>query len=141
MSVNAIQATTSSTNQNLIGTSSVYNSQTSNQFMLMLLAQLKNQNPMDPMDDQAMLTQMTQLNSLQLLQQIQNSMQQLAISNQATNAASLIGKYVKAAMSDGSTYEGTVSEVDLSQGNVMVTVGNHTVPFSNVTMIKDGDDN
>jgi flagellar basal-body rod modification protein FlgD len=40
------------------------------EFMQILLAQLRHQNPMEPMDDKELIGQMTQLNSLQELQKI-----------------------------------------------------------------------
>ncbi|HEX7556620.1 MAG TPA: flagellar hook capping FlgD N-terminal domain-containing protein, partial [Leptolinea sp.] len=78
-------------------------------FMAILLAQLKNQNPLEPMNSNDMMTQMAQLNSLQELKTIQSSMDQLAAANSASFAASLVGKYVKATIDDGTTVEGTVA--------------------------------
>ena len=77
--------------------------------MTILLAQLKNQNPLEPMKDNEMMAQMTQLNSLQELQAIKAKMEQLAASNSASYAAGLIGKQIKAVLPDGTTVEGLVS--------------------------------
>jgi flagellar basal-body rod modification protein FlgD len=44
------------------------------EFMMILLAQLRNQNPLEPMDDKEMIAQMAQLNSLQELQKINASL-------------------------------------------------------------------
>ena len=41
-----------------------------NAFMAILLAQLRNQNPLEPMDDKELIAQMTQLNSLEELKKI-----------------------------------------------------------------------
>jgi flagellar hook assembly protein FlgD len=48
------------------GTSAMNN----DQFMMVLLAQMRNQNPLEPMDDKEIIAQMAQLNSLEELQQI-----------------------------------------------------------------------
>ncbi len=48
-----------------------------NQFMMILLAQLRNQNPLDPMNNSEFMSQMTQLNSLEQLQEINTSLQTL----------------------------------------------------------------
>jgi flagellar basal-body rod modification protein FlgD len=47
------------------------------EFMMILLAQLRNQNPLEPMDDKEMIAQMAQLNSLQELQKINASLSTL----------------------------------------------------------------
>jgi len=52
-------------------------STSNSQFMLILLAQLRNQNPLEPLDDTAMISQIAQLNSLEQLQQINAALQQL----------------------------------------------------------------
>lgn len=41
-----------------------------NAFMMILLAQLRNQNPLEPMDDKELIGQMAQLNSLEELKKI-----------------------------------------------------------------------
>jgi flagellar basal-body rod modification protein FlgD len=48
------------------------------EFMQILLAQLRHQNPMSPMDDGELIGQMTQLNSLQELQKISAILDSLA---------------------------------------------------------------
>lgn len=47
------------------------------EFMMILLAQLRNQNPLEPMDDKQMIAQMAQLNSLEELQKINASLSTL----------------------------------------------------------------
>jgi flagellar basal-body rod modification protein FlgD len=47
------------------------------EFMMILLAQLRNQNPLEPMDDKELISQMAQLNSLQELQKINASLSTL----------------------------------------------------------------
>lgn len=47
------------------------------EFMMILLTQLRNQNPLEPMDDKELISQMAQLNSLQELQKINASLSTL----------------------------------------------------------------
>lgn len=118
-------------------------------FMLMLLAQLKNQNPMDPMDDKDLMGQVTQLNSLNELQTISSRIEEIAKSNQATYASSLIGKTVKAEITNSSnttgsdtttTYkEGTVSGTELVNGSYVLHLGDDvTIPLDSVISITQG---
>jgi flagellar basal-body rod modification protein FlgD len=56
-------------------------------FMMVLLAQMRHQNPLEPMDDKEMIAQMTQLNSLQELQRIRLTLQTLVQVVQQENPA------------------------------------------------------
>ena len=49
----------------------------STQFMQLLLAQMRNQNPLEPMNDKEMISQLAQLNSMQTLQKISSSLDKL----------------------------------------------------------------
>jgi flagellar basal-body rod modification protein FlgD len=108
-----------------------------NTFMLMLMAQLKNQNPMQPMQDDQMMSQMTQLNSLQTLQTMQTLMTQSAQSTQATYAISLIGKHVKAAQDDGSFMEGVVTGTSVENGQMLLHIGDETTTLGSVIEVKE----
>jgi flagellar basal-body rod modification protein FlgD len=104
-------------------------------FMLVLLAQLKNQNPLEPMKDNEMMAQMAQLNSLQELTSIKASMDQLAAANSASFAASLVGKFVKATLDDGTNVEGTVSSTSIKDGKYLLNVGDKSIYLASITEI------
>ena len=108
---------------------------TSEQFMAILLAQLKNQNPMEPMKDNEMMNQMTQLNSLQELQAIKSSMVQLAASTSAGYAASLIGKNIKALLPDGTTVEGLVDGTIMKEGLYLLNVTGKEIPLGSILQV------
>jgi flagellar basal-body rod modification protein FlgD len=107
------------------------------EFMTVLLAQLKNQNPLEPMQDKDIMAQMAQLNSLEELQNIKSKMAEVALSSQASLAASLIGKRVKATLSSGDTVDGIVSGTAMSDGSYVLKVGNQSVPLSSVNEITE----
>lgn len=82
MSVSAIQPANatllvSATQPDAATVASSASGMNGNEFMLILLAQLKNQNPLEPMDNSEFMGQMTQLNSLQELQRINGSLEYL----------------------------------------------------------------
>jgi len=106
-------------------------------FMLMLLAQLSNQNPLEPLKDSEMLSQFAQLNSVQQLQGIQTLMGQVASANQTGYAASLIGKTITANLDDGKTLAGVVTGITLEAGKIFVHVGDQKAPLNSVVEIKD----
>jgi flagellar basal-body rod modification protein FlgD len=107
-----------------------------NQFMTLLMAQLTHQNPLEPLKDSEMLSQFAQLNSVQELTSIRTLMTQAASANQTGYAASLIGKSIRAGMSDGNTLQGVVSGITMEAGKVYVHVGNKQALLSDVVEIK-----
>lgn len=107
-------------------------------FLTMLVAQLTHQNPLEPMKDSEMMSQFTQLNSLQELQAMRAVLDSAAAANQNAYAASLIGKIVKVARSDGSTLEGVVSGVTSEKGVLYLQIGSQKAPLSDVIEIRGG---
>ncbi len=103
-------------------------------FMELLMAQMTHQNPMEPMNDSEMMGQMAQLNSLQELQTIKQSMQEMLAANQASYAASLIGKTIHA--DDGKqSYDGVITSISLEGGKVFAHIGDVAVPIDQVREI------
>jgi len=81
MNINGITSNTNSASSN--GSSPVSTQKTdSNMFMTLLVAQLKNQDPMEPQDGTAFVAQLAQFNSLDNLISIRQSMEQLVASIQ-----------------------------------------------------------
>ena len=62
------------------------------QFMQLLLAQLRNQNPLEPMENSEFMGQMTQLNSLQELKKMNDSLAYLVNLVEAQSAADVTPK-------------------------------------------------
>ncbi len=137
MSINSLSPIGAASTIAAGGTTSVTNlsAKTSEQFMMILLAQLRNQNPMEPMKDNEMMAQMTSLNSLQELQAIKGKMEQMAAANSAGYAASLIGKKVKALMPDGTTEEGVVDSMAMQSGLYLLEVNGKQVSLASVVQI------
>jgi len=108
----------------------------SNAFMMLLMAQLKHQNPLEPMDEKEMMNQVTSLNSLQELQAIKESMDKMRLSSEILYASSLIGKTVKAKLADGTLKEGVVASINQSNGEVHIVVGEDDLPLTAVLEVK-----
>lgn len=107
-------------------------------FMLMLMAQLKNQNPMEPMDDKDLMGQVAQLNSLRELSAISTKMAEMTRSSQAGYASSLIGRYISTSPEDGSTpFQGVVDGMEIVNGEYFLTSGDEVVRLSDVTVVKE----
>lgn len=108
------------------------------QFMQLLLAQLRNQNPLDPVQDKDFMSQVTQLNSFQELQKMTKLLQELGKSNTLTDAASLIGKTVKVRAADGQVRSGLVSGVTLTGDTATLIMGSDRAPLTDVVGVSAG---
>jgi flagellar basal-body rod modification protein FlgD len=100
------------------------------EFMTLLLAQLKHQNPLEPLDDQALIAQMTQVNSLQELQKINTGIAALSGSSDITEASVLIGKEVDYITPDGETGSGLVTGFTVENGQIMLSIDDKSIPVS-----------
>src|SRR5712691_13440170 len=83
-------------------------------FLKLLMAQLQNQDPMKPMDDTQMIAQMAQFSALEASQQLNATMQTSNNMQTVLQAGALIGKYIQANQSDGTSTTGAVTSVGLT---------------------------
>lgn len=107
------------------------------QFMQLLLAQLRYQNPLDPMQNEEMIMQLTQINSLQELQSINNALVELSRSSQMAAASNMLGKTVLVSLNDGTTMEGVVTGISVIGNEAYLWLGEQMVPLSSVIKVVD----
>ena len=105
------------------------------EFMQLLLAQLRNQNPLDPMGDSEMLTQFAQLNSLDELKAINRNVEALHGSSSIVDAANLIGRSVEVRNEEGLPESGIVTGVSLNDGQTVIQVGGEIYPISSLMSV------
>ncbi len=108
-----------------------------NDFMLVLLAQLKNQNPLEPLQDKDLMAQMAQLNSLQELKNLNNRMDEMSAASQAGTAASLIGKVVEGINTEGDVVEGRVEGSAVVNGAHVLLINNFHVPLKSIVEVRE----
>lgn len=106
------------------------------EFLNLLVTQLKYQDPLNPMDDKEFISQMAQFSSLEQMQNLNNSFQ-------SARAFGLIGKYIVSKTIDEATLEpkvveGQVDSVRMSEGKTYVVVGDIEVAIDEVTEVYDG---
>jgi flagellar basal-body rod modification protein FlgD len=89
-------------------------------FLKLLIAQMRNQDPMKPMDDTQTIAQMAQFSALEAMQNLNQTMQQNNNVQTIFQAGAMIGKYVQASQSDGTNVTGAVSGVDFTTTNGVV---------------------
>src|SRR3954453_22255382 len=77
-------------------------------FLKLMVAQMKNQDPMNPSDDKDNIAQMAQFSSLEQITNLATATQKLADSMQMTQTLGLIGHAVTYTGTDGTAVSGTV---------------------------------
>ncbi len=135
MAVNAVQdgATINNTETDYSGKKRNTDEMGKDQFLKLLVTQLKYQDPMKPVDDKEFISQMAQFSSLE-------QMQNLNTSFSAMRAFSLMGKEIAADFKDSETGEhefvyGIVEKVRMEKGKVYVQVGERDIPIDDITEV------
>ncbi|AEY66576.1 flagellar hook capping FlgD N-terminal domain-containing protein [Clostridium sp. BNL1100] len=106
-----------------------------NDFLNLLVTQLRYQDPLQPVDDKEFIAQMAQFSSLEQMQNMNGSMTK-------SQAFTLIGKVITATTSDDKTLEvnsvqGTVTSVKMKDGKTFVVVNNKDVDVDSITQVDD----
>jgi flagellar basal-body rod modification protein FlgD len=105
-------------------------------FLKLLVTQLKYQDPMNPTDDKEFVGQMAQFSALEQMQNMNSS-------TSKAQAFSLIGKHITADIIDATTKEtktvdGDVSGVKIENGATFLVVGDKEVPIDKITNVTEG---
>src|ERR671917_889856 len=92
-------------------------------FLKLLIAQLKNQDPSNAQDMESMTQQMTQFSMLEQLTNMNEATQTSNVSLARTHAIELLGKTVTYMAADGTVKEGLVEHVDTTASAPRLTIG------------------
>jgi flagellar basal-body rod modification protein FlgD len=140
-----IASVANSTSSNSSITSSQTKALGTDAFFKMLIAQLKNQDPLNPQDGSAFSAQLAQFSSLEQLTNINTALesQNLNYTNLLNaQAVNLIGKEVTASQVDASgalldtTITGKVSAIQFKDKAIYLTVNGQEIAFSDVISVK-----
>jgi flagellar basal-body rod modification protein FlgD len=105
------------------------------EFMDLLLAQLKNQDPMEPSSNKDMLAQFASITTVQELRKLTLGIEELSKASSFSYAAGLIGKDVTANVDD-KVIAGIVDSVEVDAGAAVLLIGNQRIPIASVTNIR-----
>ncbi|OPX44586.1 flagellar basal body rod modification protein [Ruminiclostridium hungatei] len=124
-----------STKENLAATRKTGGDLGKNDFLNLLVTQLRYQDPLEPTDDKAFIAQMAQFSSLEQMQNMNGVMTN-------SQAFSLIGKDVTASITDPKTFDvktvtGLVSTVRVSNGKTYLMINNQQVEADKVVEVND----
>ena len=92
-------------------------------FLKLLIAQLKNQDPSNAQDMESMTQQMTQFSMLEQLTNMSEASTTTSVSLARTHAVELLGKTVSFRAKDGTTQQGVVEHVDVTTAAPKLTIG------------------
>jgi len=106
-------------------------------FMLLLMAQLKNQDPMKPMEDKEFITQLAQFSSLEATQKMTEQMEELTGAQMLIQAATLIGKNVSAKLPSGEVVTGPITQVKMMDSKPVAVVNGKDIDTSLITQISN----
>lgn len=101
-------------------------------FLKLLVAQLRNQDPLKPMEDREFIAQMAQLNTVEQIHAMNASLTEFLSLETMAQASALIGKRVDAYRPGGEVISGVVQEVILEQDTPVLIVGGHEVLMSEI---------
>ncbi len=115
----------------------------SEDFLQLLLTQLKNQDPTNPMDNKEILQQMSSLRMLESNTQLTEAIQDLTFKQQISSGAALLGRSVKAVGGAGQQVAGRVTGVLVAEDGISLTLldadqAEQRVPFGNVVEVTEG---
>lgn len=112
------------------------------QFLQLLITQLKHQDPINPVEDKEFIAQLAQFSSLEQMQNLNTTLgdmmlaqQKLTALGQATN---LIGKEVELFTKEGESLFGKVSGVQFRNGWPELMVNGKLYDFTEVVAIREG---
>lgn len=104
------------------------------QFLQLLVTQMRNQNPLEPASDTEWISQLANFSSLEAMQNMSSTMT-------GTQAMSMVGKYVdivsKTDSGKTTSESGYVDFVNVKDGNVQVSVGGKLYDAADVVNVYD----
>ncbi|MBU1262385.1 hypothetical protein KKG61_02535 [bacterium] len=107
------------------------------QFLELLTAQLKNQNPLEPMENTAFIAQLATFSQLEQLIAMNSSFTNFMNSSTKGSALSMLGKEVTGTTEKGEQVKGKAIAVEFKEGKTVVTLeGDIKVPFENILQVK-----
>ena len=111
-------------------------------FLILLTAQLQNQDPLNPMDNKDMLQQIGQIREISATNQLSDTLSSVLLGQSVATASSLIGKHIRALTDDSKNVEGVVDRVsmekddtDESQRVIRVYIGDNAIDIKNIREI------
>ena len=110
-------------------------------FLKILLAQMRNQDPLNPTEGAAMIAQLAQFSSLEQMQNLNNKIDQLLEVQLLGELSGLVGRKVSFSGQDGEIRQGTVQSLLWNGNRSQLRIDGVLVPLGSVLEVKEGPTN
>ena len=134
MSTNPVSSGNSTSSQSSTSTNS-FQSLTAQDFLNMMVEELKNQDPTNPTDSSQILQEVSQIDAIQSNTQLTTTLQGVQLGQSIATASALIGMSVVGTDGSGNAVNGTVSSASINNGAAQLQIGSSSIPLSNVTQV------
>jgi len=111
-------------------------------FLKLLITQLKHQDPVNPVDDKEFIAQLAQFSSLEQMQNLNTNLTDMMLAQQKLSALGqamqMIGREVELFTKDGENLFGKVTGVQFRNGWPEIIVNGKLYDFTEVVAIREG---
>ena len=107
----------------------------SEDFLQLLITEVKNQNPLEPMKNNELLSQMSAIKSLEANTKMADQFDKLGLQVQLGSASQMIGQRVLGKSAQGDDVKGVVEGVIVEGQRVNLVVDGMTLPLENILEI------
>jgi flagellar basal-body rod modification protein FlgD len=104
-------------------------------FLQLLVTQLRNQDPLNPIGDREFIAQMAQLSALEATNDLAGQVRQMVSNQQQLSALQLVGHKVEYQDAAGKATQGTVTGVRLDGSAPLLLIDQHEVPIDQVQTV------
>ena len=102
------------------------------QFMELLVTQLRNQDPLEPVNQQDFLGQLAQFSSLQGIEQLNTNFAESLKFQQLSQGGALVGRSVEYTNAQGEPKTGLIDSARVLNGELRFQIGEDTVGLSDI---------
>lgn len=134
--MSAITNATNTINSAVQTASGAFGKMSSDDFIKVMMSELKNQDPMNPQDSSKLLEQLSNLRNIESQLSFQQSIGSLVLQNQISAAGGMMGKYVTGLTDDNNRVEGLVSSVRVADNKVYLELDTgHSVSMDKISKV------
>jgi flagellar basal-body rod modification protein FlgD len=106
-------------------------------FLQLLVAQMRNQDPLNPVQQHDMLGQLAQFSTLEGIENLNANFRDMLKLQELTQGASLLGRTVSYIPNDseGTLAQDVVEAIQVEDGNLVLTVNGNSVPIDDIEAV------
>ncbi len=105
------------------------------EFLQLLVTQMKNQDPMNPMDNKEMIAQLAQFSALEQMQNVGTQLETLRQETGLAGGLGLTGQAVTAELNDGSSVTGIVDRVLWKDGKLILQINDEEYSTTDIVSL------